>query len=87
MKVSLADWGGSLFRLTAMLSHKPWSGHAVFRLFLGVFSTYCFGNIIVGLLYRFKLGMSRRPQARVGVDRFFNISAGCLSGLDRGVLA
>jgi membrane protease YdiL (CAAX protease family) len=41
-----------------MLSHKPWNGQAVFRLFLGVFSTYCVGNIIASLLYQHKLGMS-----------------------------
>lgn len=47
-----------LFRLAAMLSQKPWSGLAVGRLFLGVFSTYCFGNIVATLLYHFKSGMS-----------------------------
>ncbi|MDB6056986.1 MAG: Abortive infection protein [Verrucomicrobiales bacterium] len=45
-----------------MLSHKAWSGHAVFRLFLGVFSTYCFGNLIVGLLYHFKIGLTEQTR-------------------------
>src|SRR4051812_9150482 len=50
-----------------MLSHKPWSGSEVFRLFLGVFSTYCMGNIIAGLLYHFKLGMSEDTRRVLGM--------------------
>ncbi|MGZ4964026.1 MAG: CPBP family intramembrane glutamic endopeptidase [Limisphaerales bacterium] len=50
-----------------MLSHRPWSGHAVFRLFLGVFSTYCFGNIILGLLYHFKMGINEQMRGVLGM--------------------
>ncbi len=39
----------------------------MFRLFLGVFSTYCFGNIIVGLLYHFKLGISEQMRSVLGL--------------------
>src|SRR5436190_892367 len=50
-----------------MLSRKPWSGPEVFRLFLGVFSTYCFGNIIAGLLFHFKLGMNEDTRRMLGM--------------------
>lgn len=50
-----------------MLSRKPWSGDAVFRLFLGVFSTYCFGNVVVTLLYHFKSGISEDVKQMVGL--------------------
>jgi uncharacterized protein len=50
-----------------MLSHKPWTGPAVFRLFLGVFSTYCVGNIIATLLYQHKLGMTDDTRRVLGL--------------------
>lgn len=39
----------------------------MFRLFLGVFSTYCFGNIVVALLYHFKSGMSEDVKRVMGL--------------------
>jgi membrane protease YdiL (CAAX protease family) len=50
-----------------MLSHKPWSGSEVFRLFLGVFATFCLGNVIAGALYHFKLGMSEDTRRMLGM--------------------
>jgi membrane protease YdiL (CAAX protease family) len=64
--VSLAEAGGSVY-VNAMLSHKAWSGPAVFRLFLGVFSTYCLGNVIVGLLYHFKASVSEQTRTMLGL--------------------
>lgn len=59
--------GAGLFTLTPMLSHKAWSGHAVFRLFLGVFSTYCLGNLIVGVLLHFKTGLSEQLRSTLSL--------------------
>lgn len=50
-----------------MLSRKPWSGIEVFRLFLGVFATYCFGNIIATFLFHFKLGMNEDTRRFIGM--------------------
>jgi membrane protease YdiL (CAAX protease family) len=50
-----------------MLSHKPWSGYAAFRVFLGVFSTWCLGNLIVGVLFHFKIGTSEESRREIGM--------------------
>jgi membrane protease YdiL (CAAX protease family) len=49
-----------------MLSHKPWSGFAVFRLMLGIFSTWCIGILLLSTLYHFK-GIEEDSRRRLGV--------------------
>jgi membrane protease YdiL (CAAX protease family) len=64
LNVSLAEARWSVY-VNAMLSHKPWSGDAVVRLFFGVISTYCFGSIIVSLLFKFKFGLTDSMRGSV----------------------
>jgi membrane protease YdiL (CAAX protease family) len=50
-----------------MLSYKPWTGHAVLRLCLGVFATWSFGNIVASLLYKFPMGMSESVRHTLAI--------------------
>ncbi len=50
-----------------MLSHKPWSGEAVFRLLLGIFATWCFGNILAALVFHSKIVANEDTRRMVGI--------------------